>query len=168
MVELRNYHIDISTQFAEYRNNPIIFENVYDRVPNPFTVKDATAFITLQLEIKPALRKLIYWEEHFVGEIGIIMKEDVFRLTAELGYFIGEPFWGKGIASKAIKLMTDYTFENFNIVRIEAGVFEFNKSSMRVLEKNGFHLESIKRYAAIKNGKIIDDYLWVKLKDITK
>lgn len=167
MVELKNYQIEIAEQYAAYRNNPIIFDNVYDKVPNPFTLKDAKEFITLQLELKLALRKLIYWEDQFVGEIGIAIKEDVFRLSAELGYFIGEPFWGKGIASKAIKLMTDYTFENFNIIRIEAGVFEFNKSSMRVLEKNDFYLESIKKNAAYKNGKIIDDYLWVKLKELT-
>jgi RimJ/RimL family protein N-acetyltransferase len=85
-----------------------------------------------------------------------------------LGYFIAEPFWGNGIASKAIKFMTDYTFKIFNIIRIEAGVFAFNKSSMRVLEKNDFHLESIKRNAVLKNGKIIDDYIWVKLKETTK
>ena len=65
----------------------------------------------------------------------------MFRLSAEMGYFIGEPFWGRGIASKGIKLMIDYIFNNFNIIRIEAGVFDFNKPSMRVLEKNDFHLE---------------------------
>jgi RimJ/RimL family protein N-acetyltransferase len=116
------------------------------------------------LNQKTAYRKLIYWQGQFVGEIGIDVKEDVFRLSAEMGYFIGEPFWGKGITTQAIKLMIDYVFNHFNIVRIEAGVFEFNKPSMRVLEKNDFYLESIKKNAAFKNGKIIDDYLWVKLK----
>lgn len=164
MVELRNYQIEIAEQFAEYRNNPIIFDNGYDKVPNPFTQKDAEEFIRLQLKKNPPKRKLIYWKGEFVGEIGIEIKEDVFRLSGEMGYFIGEPFWGKGIASKAINLMIDYIYNNFNIIRIEAGVFDFNKPSMRVLEKNGFHLESIKRNAVIKNEKIIDDYIWVKLK----
>ena len=168
MVELRNYQIEIVKQYAEYRNNPIIFDNGYDKVPNPFTLKDAKEFITVQIKKNPANRKLIYWKDQFVGEIGIDIKEDVFRLSAEIGYFIAEPFWGNGIASKAIKLMTDYTFKNFNIVRIEAGVFAFNKSSMRVLEKNDFHLESIRSKAVLKNGKIIDDYIWVKLKETTK
>ncbi len=163
MVELRNYQIEIAEQFAKYRNNLIIFDNGYDKVPNPFTLKDAKEFITLQLKKKSSQRKLIYWEGQFVGKIGIEIKEDVFRLSAEMGYFIGEPFWGRGIASKGIKLMIDYIFNNFNIIRIEAGVFDFNKPSMRVLEKNDFHLESIKRNAVIKNGKIIDDYIWVKL-----
>ena len=167
MVELRNYHTEITEQFANYKNNPIIFDNGYDKVPNPFTLKDAKAFIAAQLEQKPAQRKLIYWNDQFVGEIGIEINKDVFRLSAEIGYFIAEPFWGNGIASKAIKLMTAYTFKNFNIIRIEAGVFSFNKSSMRVLEKNNFYLESIKKDAVFKNGKIIDDYIWVKLKGET-
>ena len=168
MVELRNYQIEIAKQYAEYRNNPIIFDNGYDKVPNPFTLKDAKEFITNQLKKKPATRKLIYWKDQFVGEIGIEIMKDVFRLGAEIGYFIAEPFWGNGIASRAIKLMTDYTFKNFNIIRIEAGVFEFNKSSMRVLEKNDFHLEGIRRNAVLKNGKIIDDYIWIKLKETRK
>lgn len=164
MVELRNYHIEIAQQYAEYRNNPIIFDNGYNKIPNPFTLKDAKAFISLQLKEKPAHRKLIYWNNQFVGEIGIHIKDDVFILSAEMGYFIGEPFWGNGIATKAIKLMTDYAFNNFNIIRIEAGVFAFNKPSMRVLEKNNFHLESIRKNAVLKNGKVIDDYIWIKLK----
>nr|MUH42218.1 N-acetyltransferase [Zobellia laminariae] len=164
MVELKNYQTDITEQFTEFRNNPIIFDNGYDKVPNPFTLKDAEEFIAIQLKKTPAERKLIYWKGIFVGEIGIDIKKDVFRLSAEMGYFIGEPFWGNGIATKAIALMTDYAFNTFDIVRIEAGVFEFNKPSMRVLEKNNFTLESIKKNAAFKNDKIIDDYLWVKLK----
>ena len=163
MIELRNYQIEIAAEFAEYRNHPIIFDNGYDKVPNPFTLKDAKEFISVQLEREPAWRKLIYWEGQFVGEIGIDIKKDVFKLSAEMGYFIAEPFWGNGIASKAIKLMTDYAFNNFNIIRIEAGVFAFNKASMRVLEKNDFYLESIRKNAVFKNGKIIDDYIWVKL-----
>ena len=166
MIELRDYKIEIAEQFAEYRNNPIIFGNGYDKIPNPYKLKDAKEFITLQLNKKLPQRKLIYWKGQFVGEIGIEIKEDVFRLSAEMGYFIGEPFWGKGIATKGIKLMTDYVFNNFNIIRIEAGVFDFNKPSMKVLEKNDFYLECIKRNAVIKDGKIIDDYIWVKLKEL--
>ena len=164
MVELRNYQIEVAQQYAEYKNNPVIFNNGYDKVPNPYTLKDAKAFILIQLKEKPAPRKLIYWNNQFVGEIGISIKEDVFVLGAEMGYFIGEPFWGNGIATKAIKLMTDYAFNNFNIIRIEAGVFAFNKPSMRVLEKNDFYLESIRKNAVLKNGEIIDDYIWIKLK----
>lgn len=164
-IELKDYHTEIAAPFAKYRNNPHILDNGYDKTPNPFTLKDAQDFIAIQLATEPAQRKLIYCDNQFAGEIGISIKEDVFRLSAEIGYFIAEPFWGKGIATEAIRLMTAYAFTNFNIIRIEAGVFEFNKPSMRALEKNGFQLESIKKKAVFKNGKIIDDYIWVKLKE---
>ena len=134
-VQLKDYKIEIAKEFARFRDNRDIWDNGYDKVPNPFTEKDAKAFIALQLNKIPAQRKLIYWNNQFVGEIGITPNEDVFRLSAEMGYFIGAPFWGKGIATEAIKLMTKYIFSNFNIIRIEAGVFEFHKASMRVLEK---------------------------------
>jgi len=123
-------------------------------------------YIQSHLHQTLAQRKFIYWNDQFVGEIGITIKEDVFRLGAEMGYFVAEPFWGKGIATKAIGLMVDYVFSNFNIIRIEAGVYAFNKPSMRVLEKNGFHLECIKKKAVLKNGEILDDYVYVRLREL--
>ena len=87
------------------------------------------------------------------------------RLCAEIGYFIAEPFLGKGLITQAIAKLTEYTFATFDIVRIVAGVFDFNKASMKALEKNGYYLESIRKKAVIKNGQIMDDYIWVKLKD---
>jgi [ribosomal protein S5]-alanine N-acetyltransferase len=99
------------------------------------------------------------------GEIGITIQEDIHRLCAEIGYFIAEPFWGKGIVTEAIKQMTEYTFSNFDVIRIVAGVFDFNQASMKALEKNGYYLESIRKKSVIKNGQIIDDFIWVKLKD---
>ena len=93
------------------------------------------------------------------------MNKDVFRLNAEIGYFIAKDFWEKGLATQAVKKMTEYAFANFDIVRLVAGVFDFNTSSMNVLKKNGCHLESIRKNAVIKNGKIIADCIWVKLRD---
>ncbi|WP_158975339.1 GNAT family N-acetyltransferase [Cellulophaga sp. L1A9] len=165
MIELRAYTLDVVEAYATYRNNRTIFDNGYDKVPNPFTLKDAEDFITLQTKKNIPERKIIYWKDQFVGEIGITINTDVFKLGAEMGYFIGAPFWGNGIASEAIKLMVEYSFKNFDIIRIEAGVFSFNKASMRVLEKNDFYLESIKKDAVIKNNVILDDYIWVKLKN---
>lgn len=163
-VELKAYHLEVATRYTTFRNNQTIWDNGYDKVPHPFTLEDATEFIIKQLNKSPAPRKLIYWNNQFVGEIGITPHQDVFRLGAEMGYFIGEPYWGKGIATEAIRLMIDYAFTTFDLIRIEAGVFDFNKASMRVLEKNGFYLESIKQKAVFKNGVILDDYIWVKLK----
>ena len=163
-MEFKKYNLDYAADFAAIRNNPVVLNNGYDSTPNPFTTEDAVTFISQQIYKQPAERFLIFEDGQLAGEIGITIKQDVFRLNAEIGYFIGESFWGKGLATAAIKKMTNYVFDKFNVIRIVAGVFEFNKASMRALEKNDFYLECVRKNAVIKNGQIIDDYIWVKLK----
>ncbi|MFK7813370.1 MAG: GNAT family N-acetyltransferase [Maribacter sp.] len=165
MMELKQHRIEFAKEFTQMKNIPEILDNGYDKTPNPFTERNALEFINKEIGKNPHERFLIYWNDEVAGEIGITLKKDVFRLNAEIGYFISKKYWGKGLASEAVKKMTDYAFEHFDVVRIVAGVFDFNKSSMKVLEKNGYYLESIRKNAVIKNGKIIDDYIWVKLKD---
>ncbi len=164
MMTFKPHRLDLAEKFATLKNVPEILNNGYDKTPNPYTEKDALEFIKEQIGKDPHERFLIYWNDEVAGEIGITIKEDVFRLNAEIGYFISQDFWGKGLATQAVKKMTDYTFANFDIVRIVAGVFDFNKSSMRVLEKNGYYEESVRKNAVIKGGKIINDHIWVKLK----
>ena len=164
-MEFKPHRIDFAKEFSKMKNRPEIFDNGYDKTPNPYTEKNAIEFINQEIGKKPEERFLIYWNNEVAGEIGITLKDDVFRLNAEIGYFISKKYWGKGLATQAVKKMTEYTFEHFDVVRIVAGVFDFNKSSMKVLEKNGYYLESIRKNAVIKNGEIIDDYIWVKLKD---
>jgi RimJ/RimL family protein N-acetyltransferase len=165
MIEFKPHRIDFAKELAKMKNTPEILDNGYDKTPNPYTEKDAIEFINKEIGKNPVERFLIYWNGELAGEIGITRKEDVFRLNAEIGYFISKEYWGKGLATKAVEKMTEYTFEHFDVIRIVAGVFDFNKASMKVLEKNGFYLESIRKNAVIKNGEIIDDYIWVKLKD---
>jgi RimJ/RimL family protein N-acetyltransferase len=85
-------------------------------------------------------------------------------MNVELGYWIAEPFWGQGIATIAVGLMTQYVFETFAINRVVAEVFDYNKASMRVLEKNGYYLESVRRKGILKNEFLYDDFVWVKQK----
>lgn len=164
-MEFRKYSLEFADTFAQLRNNPSVLDNGYDKTPNPFTKQDAIDFIKIQLDKNPPQRFLVFHDNELAGEIGISIQDDVHRLCAEIGYFIGEPFWGRGLATEAVKKMTEYTFQTFDIVRIVAGVFDFNKASMKALEKNGYYLESIRKKAVIKKGQIIDDYIWVKLKD---
>jgi len=164
-MEFKPHSIAFAKEFAQMKNVPEILDNGYDKTPNPFTEKDAIEFINKEIGKNPEERFLIYWNNEVAGEIGITLKSDVFRLNAEIGYFISKKYWGKGLATQAVKKMTAYTFEHFDVVRIVAGVFDFNKPSMKVLEKNGYYLESVRKNAVIKNGEIIDDYIWVKLKD---
>ncbi|MFX6949463.1 GNAT family protein, partial [Acinetobacter baumannii] len=87
-----------------------------------------------------------------IGGIGLILNSDVYIMSAEIGYWLAEPFWGQGIATEAVRQLVEYTFYYFDIVRLYAEVFETNKASMRVLEKNGFYLEGVRRKAVFKNG----------------
>lgn len=146
-VELGLYNLEHVTQFVEIRNNQKIFENGFDSAPNPYTENYTIDLFQKQMQKKPAERFLIFCNKRLCGEIGIWPKDDVYRLNVEIGYFVAEPFWGRGIATEAIRLMADYTFKTFEVLRIVAGVFEHNKASMKALEKNGFVLESIQKSA---------------------
>jgi RimJ/RimL family protein N-acetyltransferase len=165
MVELRAYQHEYIDEFVKYRDNPNIAINGFDRTPIPYTIEFAMQLFNVHVGKSPAERFLIFYNNRFCGEIGIWLNEDVLRLNAEIGYFIAEPYWGKGIATEAIRQMVDYTFSHFNIIRIIGNVFEHNKASMRALEKNNFILEAIQKKGIIKNNLIMDSYVWVKIKE---
>ena len=97
--------------------------------------------------------------------IGLIVQKDVYRKSAEIGYWIGEPFWGMGIATKAVEPITEYGFMELELNRIYTGVFEYNTASMKVLEKNGFEKEGIFKDAIFKNSKVYDEHRFFKLKN---
>ena len=120
-------------------NNINIWKNVRDSFPHPYTKMDAEEWISSQQGKTSLENSAIRVDGSLCGGMRIMIQEDIHRCTAEIGYFIGEEYWNRGIATKAILLMTEYAFSNFDIVRIYAGVFDKNKSSMRVLEKSGFH-----------------------------
>ena len=98
-----------------------------------------------------------------VGGIGILLKDDIYKKNVEIGYWLGEEYWGQGIISSAITEIVDYTFRNFDVFRIYAGVFEYNLASMRVLEKAGFHKETIQIKSLLKEGELFDEHIFVKL-----
>ena len=160
-ISLRPWVIEDEELLASYFNNVNIWNNMRNYIPFPYTVEDAKEFLTTQLNIFPTRNFAILNQQDIVGGIGITLQEDVYIMNVELGYWIAEPFWGSGIASIAVGLMTKYIFETFNVNRIVAEVFEYNKASMRVLEKNGFHLEGVRRKAVLKNDYLYDDYIWV-------
>lgn len=163
-VVLREWKKSDAAALAKIANNKKIWDNVRDRLPHPYTKKDAKEWLALVKKQKePATTFCIEADGELAGSIGFTLKEDVFRKTVEIGYFVGEEYWGKGIATEAIRQMVDYIQKKFDVIRIYAEVFDFNKPSMKALEKNGFYLECIRRKAAIKNNVIVDDYVWVKL-----
>ncbi len=150
-------------KLAEYANNKKVSVNLRDAFPSPYTVENAKEFVEMVNKQNPKTFFAIEYRGEYVGNISLSVGTDVYRNSAEIGYFIGEPFWNKGIATKAVNLMTDFGFEKLGIVRIYTGVFGFNKSSQRVLEKCGFSKEAIFKSSITKNGKIYDEIRFAKV-----
>lgn len=164
LVRIRPWHEQDADQLALLFNNVHIWNNMRDHIPHPYSIDDANTFIAAQAELSPVQNFAILFGDEIAGGIGILLKSDVYRMNVELGYWIAEPFWGKGIATEAVRQMTDYVFQHFLINRIVAEVFEYNKASMRVLEKNGYHLETVTRKGILKNDYLYDNFYWVKQK----
>jgi RimJ/RimL family protein N-acetyltransferase len=99
-------------------------------------------------------------DDAVVGGIGIDVGTDVFRRSAEIGYWLGEPFWGRGIATEVLRALTDYAWATFDIIRLEAGVFSWNPASARVLEKAGYTLEGCLRQGVVKQGRVGDRLIY--------
>lgn len=150
---------------AQLANNKKIFDNVRDHFPFPYKEEHAEAFIKKTLKEDPRQTFGIEYKGDLCGAIGFIPQNDVYRKSAEVGFWIGEPYWGKGIVTRAIQLITDYGFNELNLARIYAGVLEYNIGSMKALEKNGFKKEGVLIKAAYKNEQFYDEHRFYKLKD---
>ena len=163
-ISLRPWIIEDADTLTAYFNNIAIWNNLRDYIPFPYTKDDAVKFISSQAEVTPIQNFAILNEQEIVGGIGLILQQDIYKMNVELGYWVAEPFWGTGIATIAVGLITQYIFETYAVNRIVAEVFDYNRSSMRVLEKNGYYLESVRRKGILKNDILLDDFVWVKQK----
>lgn len=162
-ITLRNWQKEDAQPLALIANNRKIWNNLRNQMPHPYTVMDAMQWIQKCRDEKPPKNFAIAYNSMLAGSIGFVPKDDVYKKTMEIGYFIGENFWGKGIATEAVSQLLEHIQQHFDVVRIYAEVFEHNKASMKVLLNNGFYLEGIRRKAVFKNNELMDDYVWVKL-----
>lgn len=162
---LRGFRDEDCDRLAELINNKKIWDNVRDMLPYPYSRENATEYINMCKEENPAQKFAIEFNGELAGGIGLVLQADIYRLSAEIGYWVGEPFWGLGIAPKAVELITEYGFNQLGLVRIYTGVFDFNKASQRVLEKAGFKFECIFEKSVVKNGKVIDEYRYSRIKE---
>ncbi len=164
-IQIRPWQREDLDTLVQLANNPKIAANVRDRFPQPYTKEAGIMWIESQLNKEPFSSFAIEVDGQFAGGIGVEAKEDIYRCSMELGYWLGEPYWGKGVATVAIGQLCTYVWKAYPaVVRLYAEVFAHNTGSMRALEKNDFSLESIRKKAAIKNGVILDDYVWVKFR----
>jgi RimJ/RimL family protein N-acetyltransferase len=136
-----------------------------DHFPSPYTVDDARRFIAMAAGPASALLFAIEIQGEAVGGIGIHPLDDVYRGTAEIGYWLAEPFQGTGIITAAVHAIVPAAFKRPGIIRIQAGIFANNPASMRVLEKCGFIREAVHRNAITKHGAVMDEILYVRLRN---
>jgi RimJ/RimL family protein N-acetyltransferase len=162
---LRNLQERDAASFATLANNPNIAQNLRDYFPYPYTMQHAIDFIRMEMARPMPMNLAIEVNGEAVGAIGISPLSDVYRYGADFGYWLGQPYWGKGIMTQAAKAMVNYVFHNFPLTRLQGSVFDFNEGSMKVLHNAGFQLECIARDAVFKNGRQCNEHRFALLKN---
>lgn len=159
---LREWKLEDAVDLAEMLNNKNILDNLRDGLPYPYTQKDAEEYISsmLSADKTKTFAFAITYKDKVVGSIGVFRCDNIHYRTAEMGYYIGEPYWGKGLGTSAVKQVCGFVFEHTDIIRIFAEPFAYNTASCRVLEKAGFQFEGLLRKNAVKNGKVLDMKLY--------
>ena len=168
--EIREWRLEDSGSLAHQLNNPNVLNNLRDGIPYPYTERDAEDFIRsmLSADVDKVFAFAVVAEGEVVGSISVSRCENIHFRTAELGYYIGEEYWGKGYATCAVTKVCRYIFDNTDILRIFAEPFAYNTASCRVLEKSGFQLEGVLKSNAQKNGKVLDMKMYALMRGENK
>ncbi|MGI9192670.1 MAG: GNAT family N-acetyltransferase [Chitinophagaceae bacterium] len=160
-VSLRLWQSTDAQRLCELGNNPNIAANMRDAFPSPYTLTDALGFINKTIEDEHFKHvRAIVWNEEVVGSIGIFQEHDIYRFNYEIGYWLGEAYWGKGIMKEALRLMINYAETETDAHRLYAGVFDYNVASANVLRRNGFKEVALLQDKVFKNGRFIHEYLF--------
>jgi RimJ/RimL family protein N-acetyltransferase len=163
---LRPWSDDDASQLAIIANNKKISDNLRDGFPFPYSLQDAKNWLKIVIQSNfPPLFFALTVDERLVGSIGLVSKNDIYRKNFEVGYFVAEEYWGRGIATKAIKALTSYAFKDFDILRVYAEPFSDNTGSRKALEKAGYIHEATFKRNVIKNGIIKDSSIYSVLKE---
>lgn len=157
---LRPWNMDDLPNLVKYANNPKIAKNLMDIFPHPYSSDDGKAFIKRNTESSPTTTMAIDYKGEAIGAIGLHQQNDIFKKSAEMGYWLAEPFWGKGIMTIMVKEMVQYGFEYLDINRIFARPFSSNIGSQMVLAKAGFNLEAKLFKTIYKNGEYLDELIY--------
>lgn len=157
---IRDWRMEDAPSVAKYADNRNIWINLRDAFPHPYSLQDAESFLTRVIESNPRTVFAIATKIESIGSIGLMVGEDVHRFTAEMGYWLAEPFWGKGIMTEAVKVLTTYATRDLKLHRIFAEPHTTNIASARVLEKAGFVREGRLRSNVFKDGRILDQFLY--------
>jgi RimJ/RimL family protein N-acetyltransferase len=164
-IKLRKWNDDDKSSLAYFANNKKIFDNLRDAFPFPYTLENAEAFIRAAQNSGPdSLFFAVDLKGKAIGSIGAFLKKDVYRKNAEIGYWLGEEYWGKGIMSFVIEKLAKLIFEKYDITRIYAEPYSRNIGSRSALKKAGFRCEAVLEKSVYKNGELIDSCIYSLLK----
>lgn len=162
---IRHWRREDAPALARHADNRRIWRNVRDHFPYPYTLADAELWIERVLAgPEPRTQFAIEVDGEAAGGIGVFLQEDVARRSAEIGYWLGEAHWGRGIMTDAVRHFTDYAFATYDLLRLYALVFEWNTGSCRVLEKAGYLLEGRLRRAVVKDGQVLDQFVYAAVR----
>lgn len=161
---VRDWSLDDVADLAHNANDRAVWLNLTDSFPHPYGEQDAREWLSWLFSRDLPTHWAIECGGIAVGGIGVVLGEDVFSKTGELGYWLGRDYWGQGIMTDAVAHVAPYVMEDFGLRRLQASVYEWNHASMRVLEKNGFVLEGIARANVFKDGQVIDESVYALVK----
>jgi RimJ/RimL family protein N-acetyltransferase len=147
-----------------HANNPKVANNMRDQFPYPYTRREGLDYLNYVRAMDVEMSFAVECDGEAVGGIGFKVGVDIARVSAEIGYWLGEGYWGRGLMTRAVSATSDWAFERYQVARIFATTFAHNLASIRVLEKSGFEREGVMRRSAIKNGVILDQVLYGKVK----
>ena len=162
---LRPWQSEDKAALVRKANNRKIWRNLTEMFPHPYTETDADYWLTFGNQAAPSIHYAIEFEGEAAGGIGVIASEGIACHTGQFGYWLGEKYWGKGIATAAARAMVAHVFSGSKFVRLEPPVFEWNPPSMRVLEKVGFVREGVLRKSVFKDGQLISSVMYAHVRD---
>ena len=162
---VRSWETSDVASLVAHANNRNIWINVRDRFPYPYTRSDGQRFVRASRQMQPETFFAIAVNGEAVGGLGFVLQSDVDRMSAEVGYWLGEAFWGRGIVTEALVAVTRHAITQHGLTRLFALPFAYNTASCRVLEKAGYVLEARLRRSAIKDGIIVDQFQYAYIVD---
>jgi [ribosomal protein S5]-alanine N-acetyltransferase len=162
---LRPWRSEDKEALVRNANNQKVWRNLTEMFPHPYTEADADYWLSFANQAAPSIHCAIEFEGEAVGGVGVIAGEGIARHTGQFGYWLGEKYWGKGIATAAARAMVAHVFSASKFLRLEAPVFAWNPASMRVLEKVGFVREGVLRQSVFKDGQLISSVMYAHVRD---
>ncbi|HKD85467.1 MAG TPA: GNAT family protein [Terriglobales bacterium] len=163
-LRVRDWRKDDLDALLRHANNPKIAANLRDQFPHPYTRRDGIDYLNYVRSMDVPMSFATEYGGEAVGGIGFKLGIDIARLSIEMGYWLAEPFWGRGLTTRAVAATSEWAFDNYKVVRIFATAFAQNVASIRVLEKSGFQREGTLRRSAVKNGIILDQIMYAKVR----